>query len=109
MEVTTFTRGTYEWPEISAEENYTFPCEHGGEEGAEDAVALRVCDPFGIWMEPNISACLTFVTSELLRLRNVSIDYLFQMIICSVECLNCHSSLFRLTSLRRTLTKTQRH
>ena len=70
METTTLTRGTYEWPEISAEENYTFSCEYGG---IQNSVALRTCNPYGIWLEPVVDACFTFVTANLDDLRNVSI------------------------------------
>ena len=68
---TTFsTRGSYAWPEISAEENYTIFCKYGGVEGVDYPVAWRRCDEYGIWEEPVIRDCLTLVTS---RLKNITV------------------------------------
>ena len=71
-QTTTFTHESYVWPEISAEENHTIPCEYGGVQGVENPVVLRRCDARGIWGDPVISNCLTFVTSSLQNITRVS-------------------------------------
>ena len=71
-QTTTFTRGSYSWLEISAEESHTIPCEYGGVQGVQNPVVLRRCDARGIWEDPVISNCLTFVTSSLQNITRVS-------------------------------------
>jgi len=65
------------WPETSAEENYTIFCKYGGVEGVDYPVARRRCNEYGIWDDPVINDCLTFVTSTL---RNITVSPLTDLV-----------------------------
>ena len=71
-EQTSLTRGEYTWPETEADQNVRFPCAYKGINGVKDPVIVRSCNERGIWQDPIINHCRTFVASTLINLTNVS-------------------------------------
>ncbi len=60
------------WPETRADETKNFPCAYRGINGTSNSVIIRSCSDRGIWQDPVLNNCLTFVTSDLKNLTEVS-------------------------------------
>ena len=68
-DVTNTMRGSYQWPVTSAEGVITFSCVYGAVAGGDPA--RRNCSDRGVWIEVELSNCLTFSNSLLLNISNV--------------------------------------
>ena len=68
-DVTNTMRGSYLWPVTNAEYVITFPCVYGTVAGGHPA--RRNCSDRGVWIEEELSDCLTFSNSLLLNISNV--------------------------------------
>ena len=70
-DVSNITRGLYNWREVRAEVVTSFSCQYGGVSNPA-ATITRTCNERGLWMDPVIENCLTFATSVLRNISNVS-------------------------------------
>lgn len=68
-DVTNTLRGSYLWPVTGAEDVINFPCVYGTVAGGHPA--RRNCSDRGVWIEVELSDCLTFSNSLLLNITNV--------------------------------------
>ena len=59
------------WDTTPADENVSFPCRYGSRDGVQDAMVWRSCNDRGIWIDPVLDDCLTFVTSSLENITKV--------------------------------------
>ena len=88
--VTNTTRGSYLWPGTSAEDVISFPCVYGAVAGG--GPARRNCSDRGVWIEVELSDCLTFSNSLLLNISDVCMSSWVS------DCLMCyHDNIFQLS------------
>lgn len=67
---TTSSQGNYSWPETSGDTIVNSTCAFG----PNDGVAFRACTPNGIWQEPDLRYCTTFVSFLFGKLSNIALD-----------------------------------
>ena len=72
-EITSFTRGIYNWTETMAEDNVLQICVFGAINSNVVGFVRRKCDPYGNWKESNLTECLTEANGILLEIQNVII------------------------------------
>ena len=74
-ETTALSRGIYNWSRTEAEMSEYLECVYRGigvnECDIVDANVIRLCNEYGLWMEPNTNMCYTESTLNLCSLRNV--------------------------------------
>lgn len=69
------SRGDYNWSRTQALERQHMECTYMGMGDQEceivKANVTRLCNEYGVWMEPNTSKCYTEITENLCIIRNV--------------------------------------